>query len=234
MFGCHRELRVPIVVLEHVADTARDEREHGVDESLPRRLHHVVELEGGCEGVADEGPVPVRVEVGAENVHALLLDGEVFLLVCAGAAGHAEERFFGKLVQVVGEEVAVGDGVVTEPHHSTTGDRREGGVTEGIHLEHKAHIGRNGEALPRGEGEELGVVEDTIQVLRPLRVHVAIEYDPVAPFHFPADVVQNVPQNLGEHAVRPLERGLVKRTVQFGLGESLGVDDVRLSLHAVD
>ena len=88
VFGRHRELRVPIVVLEHVADAARDEGEHGVDEPLPRRLHHVVELEGGCEGVADEGALPLRVEVGAEDVHTLLLDGEVFLLVGAGAAGH--------------------------------------------------------------------------------------------------------------------------------------------------
>ena len=53
------------------------------------------------------------------------------------------------------------------------------------------HVGRQTESLPVREGEEFVVIQDTVLVLHPLRVHVAIKDDPLPLVQFTTHVVND-------------------------------------------
>mmetsp|Transcript_24250 Transcript_24250/g.59856 ORF Transcript_24250/g.59856 Transcript_24250/m.59856 type:complete len:305 (+) Transcript_24250:6836-7750(+) len=137
-------------------------------------------------------------------------------------------------VQVVVEDHGVGNDVLREPHHAASRHRRERRVLQRLHLEHDAHVGRNLQALAVGESEELVVVEDRVEVLGPLGVHVAVKHDPVAPVLLASQGHQDATKYVGKDTIRPLQSGGVELAVELVLGDGLGVDDVGLALAAVD
>lgn len=61
------------------------------------------------------------------------------------------------------------------------------------YLEHDAHVGRQREALAVGQRQQLVVVQHGVEVLHPLGVHVAVEYDPLPLVDLAADVVDYFP-----------------------------------------
>lgn len=54
-----------------------------------------------------------------------------------------------------------------------------------------AYIGREAEALAVGQSQELVVIQHRVQVLHPLRVHVAVEDDPLALLQLAPHVVDD-------------------------------------------
>jgi len=54
-----------------------------------------------------------------------------------------------------------------------------------------AYVGWQAEALSVGQREQLVVIQHRVQVLHPLWVHVAVEYDPLALLQLPAHVVND-------------------------------------------
>ena len=78
------------------------------------------------------------------------------------------------------------------------------GMVEIRHLEHDAHVARDGEPLTVGQREQLVHVQHAVQVLHPLRVHVAVKDNPLALVQLPAHIVDNLAQDVREQSVRPL------------------------------
>jgi hypothetical protein len=72
------------------------------------------------------------------------------------------------------------------------------------HLEHDAHVARDGQPLTVGQREQLVHVQHAVQVLHPFRVHVAVEDNPLALIQLSTDIVNNLAQDVREQAVRPL------------------------------
>lgn len=66
-----------------------------------------------------------------------------------------------------------------ELHVSILGPGRPGGT----------YIGREAEALSVGQSQQLVVIQHRVQVLNPLRVHVAIKHNPLALLQFSPHVV---------------------------------------------
>ena len=59
------------------------------------------------------------------------------------------------------------------------------------YLENDADIGRNGESLSIGQGEQFVVVQDGVQILYPFGIHVSIEHDPLTLFQFTSHIVDD-------------------------------------------
>jgi hypothetical protein len=72
------------------------------------------------------------------------------------------------------------------------------------HLEHDAHVARDGQPLPVGQREQLVNVQHAVQVLHPLRIHVPVKYNPLALVQLTAHIVDNLAQDVREQSVRPL------------------------------
>lgn len=83
------------------------------------------------------------------------------------------------------------------------------------------------------KGQQLVVVEDGVQIFSPLRVHIAIENDPMSFAGFSSLIFSDLSQDSGEDAVSPFEGGVVKTTIELILGDRLGIDDVALSFDFV-
>ncbi len=106
-------------------------------------------------------------------------------------------------------------GHLPEPDHAAAGD---GGVRRMIeirHLEHDAHVARDGQPLPVGQREQLVHVQHAVQVLHPLRVHVPVKDDPLTLVQLPAHIVNNLAQDVREQSVRPLPGVRVGKNLVF-------------------
>lgn len=53
------------------------------------------------------------------------------------------------------------------------------------------HVGREAEALPVGQSQQLVVIQHRVQVLDPLGVHVAVEDNPLALLQLTSHVVDD-------------------------------------------
>ena len=99
-------------------------------------------------------------------------------------------------------------------------------------LEHDPNVGRQRQALSIGQGKQLVVVQDGVEVLHPLGVDVAVKDDPLSLVNLTPDVVDNAAEDVGEQAITPLPRVGVQHSVELLLGQGLGVDHVGHTLHA--
>ncbi|KAH6607744.1 hypothetical protein Trco_004057 [Trichoderma cornu-damae] len=228
------EIGVLPVVFDDVSGGLVQQREEGGEDARDRKLHDVAVPPSALQRLVDEvflGQVP------GEQVGDLGLDGQ--------RLGRALARGDAVLVQVLEGDAAEGldvvgnhhvgrNGVLAEPNHATSTDGGERRILQRLDLEHDSDVGRQVEALSVGQGEQLVVVEDAVQVLDPLGVDVAVEDDPVSLGVLAAEVVDDLAEDAGEEAVGPLSRGGVQVAVERLLGHDLGVDDVGDALDALD
>ncbi len=107
------------------------------------------------------------------------------------------------------------NGHLPEPDHPAAGDGGVRGMVEIRHLEHDAHVARDGQSLTVRQREQLVHVQHAVQVLHPLRVHVAVKYNPLALVQLPTDIVNNLAQDVREQAVRPLPGVRVGKNLVF-------------------
>jgi len=123
-------------------------------------------------------------------------------------------------------------------------------VPQGVDLDEHPDVGGEGQALAGGEREEAVLVQHGVEALGPVRVHVAVEDDPVqlllpraaracirlglglgrVVLRLRPRVGQDAAEQAGEDAVAPLERRAVQRAVELLLAQRLGVQDVGLRL----
>mmetsp|Transcript_3550 Transcript_3550/g.11021 ORF Transcript_3550/g.11021 Transcript_3550/m.11021 type:complete len:286 (+) Transcript_3550:6989-7846(+) len=136
------------------------------------------------------------------------------------------ERTVAQLGHVPAVDHRVADGLLAEPHHAAATDRGQRGVAQALHLEENAHVVGHRQALTVGQCEDLVVVQQTVQVLHPLRIDVAIEHHPVATLALAAQVVDHLAKHVREETVGPLARGLVQLAEQLVLRDGFGVDHV--------
>ncbi len=95
-------------------------------------------------------------------------------------------------------------GHLPEPDHAAAGDGGVRRMVEIRHLEHDAHVARDGQPLTVGQREQLVHVQHAVQVLHPLRIHVPVKDNPLAFVQLPAHIVDNLAQDVREQSVRPL------------------------------
>ncbi|CAN7979471.1 unnamed protein product, partial [Ixodes pacificus] len=142
--------------------------------------------------------------------------------------------------------------VLAEPDHAAARHRRQCRKAQVLHLKHhphlrkqgQSHVGGQAEALPVGQGEQLVVVQDAVEVLHPLRVHVPIKDDPLPLVDLPTHIVNDpthtqtprshsLSEDVSEESVCPFTRVGVQDSQNGALGTHLGVNDVGDSLDAL-
>mmetsp|Transcript_35153 Transcript_35153/g.59176 ORF Transcript_35153/g.59176 Transcript_35153/m.59176 type:complete len:211 (-) Transcript_35153:681-1313(-) len=106
-------------------------------------------------------------------------------------------------------------------HHAAARDGRRGGHREVVHLEDHVHVGAHGDDLGVGQAQLLVVVQHRVHVLDPDGIHGPVEHEPLL---VGSGVLTELAHVAGQHAVRPLVRGLVEVAVKLAHGDGLGVE----------
>ena len=77
------------------------------------------------------------------------------------------------------------------------------------------YIGWNSQTLSIGQSKKFVVIQDRVQILNPIRVHISVEYDPLAFARLASHVVNNLTQDVSEKTVSPLTSVGVKASIQI-------------------
>ncbi|KAI6769165.1 hypothetical protein HG531_010269 [Fusarium graminearum] len=151
-------------------------------------------------------PVVERAVTNTKQCRKLALHGQslgrvlrgsnvVFVQILKGNAAEGGQIVFD---QHVGRH-----GILTEPNHTTTTDSSQSCILQGLDFEHDSNVGGKVETLTIGKREQLVVIEYTVQVFNPFRVHVTIEDDPMSFRVLTTEVVDDLSQNAGEQTICP-------------------------------
>ena len=124
--------------------------------------------------------------------------------------------------------------IVAEPNHTATTDSGQSSILKRFDFEHDANIRRQTKTFTVRQSEQFVVVQDTVQVLNPLRIDITIEDDPVTLAVFTTQVVDNLAENAREQTIGPLTGSAVEAAVKAFLGHDLRVNDMADTLDAID
>eukprot|EP00968_Pinguiococcus_pyrenoidosus_P012901 scaffold1154_cov310-Pinguiococcus_pyrenoidosus.AAC.33 len=116
---------------------------------------------------------------------------------------------------------------VAEEDHAHARHRRRRGEAQVVRLEEEVHVRPETDSLAVGKRQQVVVVEDGVETLDPLRIHVSIAHDPRA--HL-GRLFHDEPRRGGEYPVAPLPRVQVHVAQEALAVHGLGIHDVHLHL----
>eukprot|EP00968_Pinguiococcus_pyrenoidosus_P008406 scaffold602_cov298-Pinguiococcus_pyrenoidosus.AAC.10 len=221
--GVHGKVRVALLIRHQQLESALKQIPKAEDQLDGRDVHDVLAsfTQGKTQGSRGEALVRVILRHDERGQRAdVLVEDALLGLALSGA--HATER--------LPQQHPLADRVVGEPDHAASGDGGGRGMLQAVHLHEDANVGGNGKPLAVWQRQQFVVIQHRVEVLRPLRIDVAIKDDPVQTVRGSALVVEDLSEDAREDTIRPLQGRRIQDAVQLLLVHGLGVYHMHLDL----